>query len=354
MTDTMVESIVRDSAAPLAAVELPSGRFLAVNPALAKVLGSTVDALTGSSSLEQLTAAERHSGELGFQALADGSLTGYQAIRTLATAGDPSQSVSVWVNAVEVGGPRVGLISVTPAADRAGEVAPLQPRPAARELGDAVLGTVDGAWRIDRISHDVTALLGVTPEQCVGVPVLGAIHPSDAPGFLAAVEHARRGERSVALGVRLSARSPQWCEVSAVFAVISPEVPPPMAFALIRCEPGSGPDADSGRESRLEAHMLRIADELRAAGMLPALGQLPVISANPRLGLLTGREMAVLTRLLDGQRAAAIAGDLFVSQSTVRNHLSSIYAKLRVDGQVDLLRTLRSETPASASVPQES
>ena len=79
----------------------------------------------------------------------------------------------------------------------------------------------------------------------------------------------------------------------------------------------------------------------------PTLGRLPVISANPRLGLLTSREMAVLTRLLDGQRAAAIAADLFVSQSTVRNHLSSIYAKLHVNGQVDLLRTLRSETPAS-------
>lgn len=356
MTDSMVESLVRDSAAPLAAVELPSGRFLAVNPALAKVLGSTADALTGSSSLEQLSPAERHSAELGFQALADGSLTGYQAIRTRAASGDPSQSFSVWVNAVEVGGPRVGLISVTPAADGGSEFRTPRPQRMVGELGDAVLGTVDGAWRIDRISHDVTALLGITPERCVGVPVLGAIHPSDAPGFLAAVEHARRGERSVALVVRLSARSPQWCEVSAVFAVMSPEVPPPMAFALIRCESGTGADADAGRESRLEAHMPRIADELHAAGLLPTLGQLPVVSRNPRLGLLTGREWAVLTRLLDGQRAAAIAADLFVSQSTVRNHLSSIYAKLQVNGQVDLIRTLRGETPAhaSASVPEES
>ena len=358
MTDSTVESLVRDSAAPLAAVELPSGRFLAVNPALAKLLGSTADALTGSSSLDQLSPAERHSAELGFEALADGSLTGYQAIRTRAASRDPSQSFSVWVNAVDVGGPRVGLISVTPAADGGSEFRTLPPRRKVGELGDAVLGTVDGAWRIDRISQDVTALLGVTPEQCVGVPVLGAIHPSDAPAFLAAVEHARRGERSVALVIRLSARSPQWCEVSAVFAVISPEVPPPMAFALIRCESGTdtGSDADAGRESRLEAHMLRIADELHAAGLLPTLGQLPVISRNPRLGLLTGREWAVLTRLLDGQRAAAIAADLFVSQSTVRNHLSSIYAKLRVNGQVDLIRTLRGETPAnaSASVPEQS
>ena len=57
MTDTTVESLVRDSAAPLAAVELPSGRFLAVNPPLAKMLGSTVAALTGSSSLDQLARA---------------------------------------------------------------------------------------------------------------------------------------------------------------------------------------------------------------------------------------------------------------------------------------------------------
>ena len=343
MTDTMVESLVRDSAAPLAAVELPSGRFLAVNLPLAKALGSTVDALTGSSSLDQLAPGERHSAELGFQALADGHLTGYQAIRTRDSPGNPGQAFSVWVNAVEVGGARVGLISVTPAAGPDGEF-PALPPPTVRELGDVVLGTVDGAWRIDRISQDVTGFLGITPEQCVGVPVLGAIHPSDAPGFLAAVEHARRGERSVSLVVRLSASEPQWCEVSAVFAVVSPAVPPVMAFALMRGGSGAGPAADAARESRLEAHLLRIADELHAAGLLPRLQQLPTLSGNPRLGLLTSREWAVLTRLLDGQRAAAIADDLVVSQSTVRNHLSSIYAKLRVDGQVDLIRTLRRET----------
>ena len=343
MTDTVVESLVRDSTAPLAAVELPSGRFLAVNLPLAKALGTTVDALTGSSSLDQLSAAERHSGELGFQALAAGHLTGYQAIRTRDSPGNPGQAFSVWVNAVDVGGTRVGLISVTPAAGPDGEL-PALPPPTVRELGDVVLGTVDGAWRIDRISQDVTAFLGITPEQCVGVPVLGAIHPSDAPGFLAGVEHARRGERSVALSVRLSAREPQWCEVSAVFAVVSPGVPPLMAFALTRGGSGPGAAVDPARESRLEAHLLRIADELHAAGLLPRLQQLPTLSGNPRLGLLTSREWAVLTRLLDGQRAAAIASDLVVSQSTVRNHLSSIYAKLRVDGQVDLIRTLRGET----------
>jgi DNA-binding CsgD family transcriptional regulator len=337
MTDTMAETLVRDSEAPLAAMELPSGRFLAVNAALAKALGSTADALTGSSSLELMAPGERHSAELGFRALADGDLTGYQAIRTLAGSGDPGQAFSVWVNAVDVDGTRVGLASVTSAADAGPGPGPLAPM---RELGDVVLGTVDDAWRIDRVSQDVTALLGITPAQCVGVPVLGAIHPSDAPAFLAAVEHARRGRRAVTLTLRLSARDPRWRQVSAVCATVSPDVPPALAFALIRGGSGTGAAPEADRRAQLEAHLLRIADELHAAGVLPRLGQLPVLSGNARLGLLTGREWAVLTRLLDGQRVAAIADDLVVSPSTVRNHLSSIYAKLRVKDQVDLIRTL--------------
>ena len=125
-----------------------------------------------------------------------------------------------------------------------------------------------------------------------------------------------------------------------------------MAFALIRGGSGPSSAADAGREARLEAHLLRIADELHAAGLLPQLGQLPAISSNPRLSLLTSREWAVLTRLLDGQRAAAIAEDLVVSQSTVRNHLSAIYAKLRVDGQVALIRTLRQEKGERGRLPR--
>ena len=161
MTDTMAETLVRDSEAPLAAVELPSGRFLAVNAALAKALGSTADALTGSSSLELMAPGERHSAELGFRALADGDLTGYQAIRTLAGSGDPGPAFSVWVNAVDADGTRVGIASVTSAADAGPETGPRAPLTAMRELGDVVLGTVDGAWRIDRVSQDVTALLGM-------------------------------------------------------------------------------------------------------------------------------------------------------------------------------------------------
>jgi DNA-binding NarL/FixJ family response regulator len=65
----------------------------------------------------------------------------------------------------------------------------------------------------------------------------------------------------------------------------------------------------------------------------------PSLVAVPRLST---REREVLARLLDGERVASIAADLFVSQSTVRNHLSSIFRKVGVHSQSELIRQLRS------------
>ena len=338
-----VTTLVASSGVPLAAVDLPSGRFLAVNPAMADALGSTVGELTGSSSLSWLSPDDRGAARLGFQALADGDLTGYQAVRRLANPKDSGQVFSVWVSTVEVGGARVGLASAIPSADHDSQFRALPPVSNLPEPGNVVLGTVDHNWRIDRVSQDVTPLLGLTPEQCAGQPVLEIVHPSDVPAFLAAVEHARRGHRAVRLTLRLNARSGDWAPVTVVLATIAPADPPLLAFALIRDDTADSP-GDSSREMRLEAHMLRIADELHAAGLIPRIQQLPALADEPRLGKLTSREWAVLTRLLDGQRVSAIAADLYVSQSTVRNHLSSIYAKLGVHSQVDLMRLVRRGT----------
>jgi DNA-binding CsgD family transcriptional regulator len=343
-----VEALVKSSDVPLAAVDLPSGRLLAVNPSLASAVGSTVSALTGSSSLDWLSPDDRHAAQLGFQALADGDLSGYQAIRRLANPISPDQVFSVWVSTIDVENVRVGLASVIPSSSHDNQFRALSPVSGIPEPGSVVLGTVDGSWRVDRISQDVTPLLGLTPEQCTGRPVLGVIHPSDVPAFLAAVEHARRGERAVRLALRLSARFHDWTEVAVVLATIAPGDPPALAFALMRYDDADSP-GDRPREMQLEAHMLRIADELSAAGLIPRLQQLPALSDEPQLGKLTSREWAVLTRVLDGERVSAIAADLFVSQSTVRNHLSSIYAKLGVHSQVDLVRLVRrgSKRPAN-------
>lgn len=58
---------------------------------------------------------------------------------------------------------------------------------------------------------------------------------------------------------------------------------------------------------------------------------------DPRLASLTDRERDVVLGLLEHRRAPAIAEHLGVSAHTVRNHLKSIFTKLRVSSQQELL-----------------
>jgi DNA-binding CsgD family transcriptional regulator len=61
----------------------------------------------------------------------------------------------------------------------------------------------------------------------------------------------------------------------------------------------------------------------------------------PGLGTLTTRELEIVGQLLDGNRAPAIAARLFVTPSTVRNHLAAVFAKVGVNSQQQLLNLFR-------------
>jgi PAS domain S-box-containing protein len=61
----------------------------------------------------------------------------------------------------------------------------------------------------------------------------------------------------------------------------------------------------------------------------------------PGFSRLSSRELDVVGRLLAGDRVPAIAEELFITQSTVRNHLSSVFRKLRVRSQQELVTLFR-------------
>jgi PAS domain S-box-containing protein len=65
----------------------------------------------------------------------------------------------------------------------------------------------------------------------------------------------------------------------------------------------------------------------------------------PGLERLSRREIEVVRMLLLGDRVPVIARQLFISQSTVRNHLSSVFRKLRVSSQQELIVLLRQRDP---------
>src|SRR6185503_9423283 len=77
------------------------------------------------------------------------------------------------------------------------------------------------------------------------------------------------------------------------------------------------------------------------ANGLAQRGQARAPEAVPGLSRLSGRECEVVRMLLLGDRVPVIARNLYVSQSTVRNHLSSVFRKLRVRSQQELIVLLR-------------
>ncbi len=56
---------------------------------------------------------------------------------------------------------------------------------------------------------------------------------------------------------------------------------------------------------------------------------------------LSERESQILGYVADGYRVATIARALFISPSTVRNHLSAVFKKLGVANQAELLERLK-------------
>lgn len=91
--------------------------------------------------------------------------------------------------------------------------------------------------------------------------------------------------------------------------------------------------------SRLE----RIAGELYSIGLVAGVPDVaPLALDHPELDALSAREKEVLAQLAAGERVAAIAAKLFISPHTVRNHLKSIYRKLGVGDQSELIHKVRS------------
>lgn len=60
---------------------------------------------------------------------------------------------------------------------------------------------------------------------------------------------------------------------------------------------------------------------------------------------LSVREREIVEKLATGRRVKDIAGELFISTHTVRNHLKAIYRKLNVRSQLDLLSLMSREFP---------
>ncbi|MDJ0924598.1 MAG: LuxR C-terminal-related transcriptional regulator [Acidimicrobiia bacterium] len=111
--------------------------------------------------------------------------------------------------------------------------------------------------------------------------------------------------------------------------------------------PGEARVIHDPRKRELEDAMRRIADEVARAGLTGSTSTVEPAPSHPDLELLSRRERDVVTHLLQGHRVVSIAELLEVSEHTVRNHLKSIFRKLGVHSQAELVDRLHNTSVAS-------
>jgi DNA-binding CsgD family transcriptional regulator len=232
-----------------------------------------------------------------------------------------------------------------------------------------VLGAVDHDWRFSDISPDATTWFGWNVEHYRGTALQSVVHPDDAPLLLLALGRAAVDRRGVAAMVRVrcdalstlegssdnysedssgvssggcegSSPQPVWVPVRCEVSPLCDHNPARFAVAMWVLDTDNDTQSAEQRAAHLEDHLWRIALEIAAAGIgdAPASGE--TWWGDPALRELSRRQLEILRRLLRGERVPTIADELFLSRSTVRNHLSAIYRRLGVHSQAELLARL--------------
>jgi PAS domain S-box-containing protein len=257
--------------------------------------------------------------------------------------------VRVWSRAIELDGARVGVSLVVPVA----EVGRLGRDPAApwRDLAPVAVGTADGALRIEGVSRDVRDVLGLEPAECVGSSMLDMIHPDDVGQMFGPESKALRSD-GPRRHVRFRHRDGSWINVCLLIAPLADEDSGRLAFALVGA-PHLQAGQPSDRIAELELRLRHIGAEVRAAGVLEDVDRLPAVSDYPELGELTSRQWEILSRLVRGDRVATIASALYLSPSTVRNHLAAIFRKFGVHSQIELVDILRRRSAPRTKAVEE-
>jgi PAS domain S-box-containing protein len=195
--------------------------------------------------------------------------------------------------------------------------------------GALLLGTTDEHMVIDRINPGSERLIGYSPAELLGQPIVNFVDEANVTDLLEAFEEASSSDDGASRAVAVSAKDGDAvsCEVVVVALVPAPS----SAFAFI-------PEG---------AQLLRTAATAQQRLLRRLGGELwdpaPRLDGDPLgIGQLTTREAEIVRLLVAGDRVRSIAQRLFLSQSTVRSHLSVIFSKFSVRSQSELLDLLRS------------
>lgn len=196
-----------------------------------------------------------------------------------------------------------------------------------------VLGYLDTDWRVTAVSAGVADIVGREPAECVGRPFAEIVPMGESPPASSApAGDGTYMDRSV------RSAEPGWV----ISLLVAPSADDCGSGGYTFCLVGDADgDPAEDRVAELELRLRRIGAEVRAAEVVdPTDGSFDPLS-QPRFSELTRRQRQILEGLLEGKRVPRIAGDLFLSNSTVRNHLVGLFKKFGVHSQPELIELLR-------------
>jgi DNA-binding CsgD family transcriptional regulator len=330
LSEEIIE-VVRTSAIAALLLEVPSKKILAASASARSLLAPDGREILGHHTEEYL--ADRSSG--GLELMLAGRLDGYEALRQLGPDEERAVPLRLWMRRVgDAAPPRYAIAVVALEGQQAGRAPGLAH--SAKPRRRPVVGACDRDLLIDRISRDVEPLLGVASEEAIGRSILHLVAPSDLPKLLFGLAQIAASRSGVTLTASLisTAGTLVLCQLALV------PLDPAPSFAFVMFEgvlPGRSLTSAPDMELALW-HVAQSIDTLTISRDLAGA----VREQLPGLTKLSSRELDIVTRLVAGDRVPAIATALFVSQSTVRNHLSSIFTKLGVRSQQELISLIRS------------
>jgi DNA-binding CsgD family transcriptional regulator len=319
--------IVAHSCLPVLVLRIPAQTVIAASPGAHELLGEITQPLVGAD----LAALIEEPSTSAVSLLVDGQITGFDALQVLKGTGKRRR---LWVRALSHLGSTPAAIAVL-FEDDPNEQAfvPLSDH----RQSTAVVGSTDARLIVNRVSRDIDGVLGLRTEEIIGTSLLTLVVPADVAGVLSALAAMSQRKESVTLRVEMVGAdlSPVKCRM-----MLLPMAPAPSCvFALLAEEADTHP-----ADGRMVADLIaRLSREIQGA-MSTDAGTYAPKRSEVDLAHLSARELEIVSLLMAGDRVSSIAKLLFLSEGTIRNHLSSVFGKLGVGTQQELIEHLRPAT----------
>lgn len=303
------------------------------NKTAAQMLGLELDEVVGKALVDLAGPVEDIERTVAdFNA---GRFVGVHSHRTIHVAGGEDRLVLATSRAIRIDGLLGGVTAFVPASEVGG--LGRDPRRTWLDLVPVAVGGTDRDWIITAVSSEIRDLIDRTSSDVKGHSLLELVDPADVEQLRGGVDD--QDEPRSLPDVRFLLPTGDQVEICVLLAPLAAAPGAGVRFALVGHIESYFPQQED-RVADLELRLRRIGAEVRAAGLIDTAAT-SELQDHPEVSGLSTRQWEILSRLLEGARVSTIAGELMISQSTVRNHLSTIFQRFGVHSQAELIDKFR-------------